>query len=350
MTSPASPDGPLPPPDRPRVLALLDGLAGSNSQTRGVVQALGLPALDCPLAYRREWPWQRAVGHVRITLESEERLVNAPPPALVVSTGRRAGAVARGLAGFYRRRDGWAPRLVHVQDPRFGHDDFDLIAVPDHDRALETLRARSNVLVVTGAPHPLTVDRLDAAAQDWRARVETLPRPWIAVLVGGDSGRRRLDGTVAAALVRQAGALAARAGGSLLVTTSRRTRPDAVTALRRGLAEGGAPHLLLPWTEDPAENPYLGFLGLADATVVTGDSMSMLTEATTTARPLYVFAPEGWARGPHARFHASLVQAGAARPLTDDTPWQDWRGAPLNPAADIARAARALLDGSRAGA
>jgi mitochondrial fission protein ELM1 len=322
------------------VLALLDGLAGSNSQTRGVVRALGLPATEIPLAYRREWPWQRAIGQVRVTLESEERLVNAPTPAVVVSTGRRAGAVARGLRGFFRRRDGWTPRLLHIQDPRFGRSEFDLIAVPAHDRDIDTLRARPNVLEITGAPHPLTAEALAAAANDWREAVAALPRPWIAVLVGGDSGRKRLDAGIAARLGAEAGALAARAGGSLLVTTSRRTRPDAVAALRTALAAGPVPHRLHAWTADLAGNPYLGFLGLADATVATGDSMSMLTEATTTGRPLYIFAPPGWARGPHARFHAQLVQAGAARSLTPETPWEVWESAPVNPAGAIAEAAR----------
>jgi mitochondrial fission protein ELM1 len=43
--------------------------------------------------------------------------------------------------------------------------------------------------------------------------------------------------------------------------------------------------------EDWPENPYRGFLGLADRFVVTGESMSMLAEAAAMARPLYVFDP-----------------------------------------------------------
>jgi len=328
----------------PRVLAVLDGLMGSNSQTRGVVQALGLPAEECPLAYGKEWPWERLAGSVRLTPETQARLMASPKADLVVSTGRRAGAAARWLKRALRTRDGGTgPKLLHLQDPRFAREAFDLIAVPAHDRAIETLRARPNVMVVTGAAHPLTAARLTAAAQTWRETVAALPRPWIAVLVGGDSGRRRLDAAVATRLAQQASALATRAGGSLLVTTSRRTRPDAVAALRAGLEDGPAPHRLYAWTPDPSGNPYLGFLGLADGTIATGDSMSMLTEATTTGRPLYIFAPPGWARGPHARYHAGLIEARVARPLTDDTPWATWGYAPVNPAHEIARAARTLL-------
>ncbi|MBB4285786.1 mitochondrial fission ELM1 family protein [Roseospira goensis] len=341
MMAPWPDDETLPPRPAPApVLALLDGLAGSNSQTRGVVQALGLPWHEERLWYEHEWPWQRALGLVRPSQETRTRLLAAPTPALVVSAGRRAGAVARWLRATLMARDGRGPRLVHVQDPRYGRAAFDLIAVPAHDRRVAALRRRSNVRVVTGAPHPLTAGRVAAAAPAWRERVAALPRPRIAVLVGGDSGRRRLDGRLAGLLADRAGALAAGVGGSLLVTTSRRTRTDAVTALRRRLP---GPHCLVPWRENPAENPYLGFLGLADAVVVTGDSMSMLSEATVTRRPLWLFAPDGWARAPHARFHAELVAAGVARRLGPDAAWAEWTYEPVNPAAEIAAAARALL-------
>jgi mitochondrial fission protein ELM1 len=323
------------------VWALLDGLSGSNSQTRGVVRALGVPFAEHALTYAREWPWQRLAGRVRVTPQTRDRLLAAPPPRLIVTTGRRAGAVARWLKQALATRDGAAPRLLHIQDPRYGHDDFDRIIVPAHDRHLDRLKGRPNVTVVIGSPHPLTADRLEAAAEDWRAAVADLPRPRLAVLVGGDSGRRRLDAAVARRLAGQASGLARRAGGSLMVTTSRRTRPDALAALRGSLS---GPHVLHAWTPDPAGNPYLGFLGLADAVIVTGDSMSMLTEATTNARPVYIFAPAGWARAPHARYHAQLVAAGAARMLDDATAWEDWTGVPINPAAAIATEARALLE------
>ncbi|MBB4264544.1 mitochondrial fission ELM1 family protein [Roseospira visakhapatnamensis] len=330
----------------PVVWALVDRLVGSANQARGVATALGLPTAEQPLEYAREWPWDRLARHVVLAPETRARVLasaSAPhgPPRLVISCGRRAGAAARWIRGALAAGGGRPPRLLHMQDPRVGHGDFDLIAVPSHDRAVARLRRRSNVLVVLGAPHALTPARLTAEAARWREAVAALPRPWITVLVGGDSGRRRLDAGVAVTLAGQARALAARAGGSLLVTTSRRTRPDAVAAIRAGLA--GVPHVLHPWTPDRAANPYLGFLGLADAVVVTGDSISMLTEATTTGRPLYVASPPGWARGPHARYHAALIQAGAARPLRDGTPWSPWSATAVNPAGQIAAAARALL-------
>ena len=63
-------------------------------------------------------------------------------------------------------------------------------------------------------------------------------------------------------------------GGSLAVTTSRRTGKQNEAILREGL--NGVP--LLFW-DGKGENPYLGFLALADAIVVTDNSVSMVSEA-----------------------------------------------------------------------
>jgi hypothetical protein len=43
------------------------------------------------------------------------------------------------------------------------------------------------------------------------------------------------------------------------------------------------------WSRDAAENPYLGYLALAQSIIVTCESMSMLAEACATRKPVYMF-------------------------------------------------------------
>ena len=112
-----------------------------------------------------------------------------------------------------------------------------------------------------------------------------LPRPWVAVLMGGDSGRFVMTRGKARRLGALAQELAAAAGGSLLVTDSPRTPRRAGDALQAQLQ---VPHFCYRWGSGKV-NPYRGLLALADAFVVTGESMSMLGEAADTGRPLYIF-------------------------------------------------------------
>ena len=68
-------------------------------------------------------------------------------------------------------------------------------------------------------------------------------------------------------------------GGSLLVTTSARTPAKAIDALE---AEIRVPAFVYRWRKDTTDNPYFGFLAIADRLIVTCDSMSMLAEACST--------------------------------------------------------------------
>ncbi|HAF93670.1 MAG TPA: hypothetical protein DCG67_18190, partial [Pseudomonas sp.] len=90
-------------------------------------------------------------------------------------------------------------------------------------------------------------------------------------------------------------------GGSLLVSTSPRTPAAASQAL---LAAVETPVFSYRFGSGD-ENPYRALLALADAFVVTGESVSMLTEACMTGRPVAVF-PLPVRRHMKARLHHAL--------------------------------------------
>jgi hypothetical protein len=145
---------------------------------------------------------------------------------------------------------------------------------------------RPNVLRNSFSLHRVSEARLAAEAAIWAPRLAHLPRPLTALLVGGYSGRYALDRAAAERLGRQASALARDRGGSLLVTTSSRTSRAAIAALERAI---GVPCELFRWTPEAADNPYYGYLALADAIVVTCESATMLAEACATRKPVYMF-------------------------------------------------------------
>jgi mitochondrial fission protein ELM1 len=134
-----------------------------------------------------------------------------------------------------------------------------------------------------------------------------LPRPRVGLLLGGPVRGEGLAPEVATRL----GARVAGFAGSVMATTSRRTGAAATEALGAALAT--VPHRLHRWGEAGA-NPYLGVLAWADVLVVSGDSVSMLSEALVTAAPVFIAATGGEGRR-HLALHESLYAAGQARPL-----------------------------------
>src|SRR5262249_56037519 len=71
---------------------------------------------------------------------------------------------------------------LHIQNPKVPKGRFDLIAAPLHDGY-----TGDNVINTFGAVHSVTANRLDGAAQSFAAKIDPLPRPRVAVLLGGDS-------------------------------------------------------------------------------------------------------------------------------------------------------------------
>jgi hypothetical protein len=132
----------------------------------------------------------------------------------------------------------------------------------------------------------VTLQRLRAEAGRWAGHFDHLPRPWVAVIVGGNSGPYTLGRKAARRLAAQATALANERGGALLVTTSARTSPAAIQELVRRIQ---APMHFYHWQQNDLNNPYYAFLGLADELIVTADSISMLSEACATRKPVHMF-------------------------------------------------------------
>jgi len=123
-----------------------------------------------------------------------------------------------------------------------------------------------------------------------------------------------------------------RGEGAVFGTLSRRTGPAAGAALRAALEDTPG------WIWDGAgDNPYWGLLALADAVIVTEDSVSMLCEAATAGRPCFT-APLPGGSPRFARFHAGMRATGRARPLDDG--FSTWTPPPLDDAGEVAAAIR----------
>ena len=266
----------------PKIWLLMGHRAGDNAQLLALAEALGWPYEAKWLDYRRSELVTNLlfdatlIGRVR----ARSSPIGPPWPSLVLSAGRRSEPIARWI----RRHADPPPKLVHVGRPWRDVRAFDFVLVTPQYRVQPQAGVLQNALPL----HRVTGARLAEAAAEWGPRLAHLPRPWIGVLVGGSSELFTLDARNAARLAHDASALARTTGGSLLVTTSARTSPRACAALRRAI---DVPAEIFTWTAAAPENPYWGYLALADALVVTGDSVSMLAEACATGKPVHIFDP-----------------------------------------------------------
>jgi hypothetical protein len=258
-------------------------------------------------------------------LGSDSTPIEPPWPKVAIGCGWRSIPYVVAI----KRLSGGRTFTVQLQDPRIDPKHFDLVVPPEHDRL-----TGSNIVSIVGSPNGITRARLDAAATKWMPHFDRLPRPRVAVLVGGASKSHRFRDDDARRLAAQLKGLIAH-GYGLMVTTSRRTGESQTRIISEGLAGMGT----FIW-DGQGDNPYLGFLALADAILVTADSTNMAVEAAATGKPVYIVdIPGGSSK--FTALHTDLKKRGIARNFTGQI--EQWTYEPLNETARIAALIRRKL-------
>ncbi len=273
-----------------------EGMAGTENQCIGVAEALGVTPDIKRIGLRQPWKafspflaFERSFSFTGSPLEP-------PWPDLVLASGRKAVAAAR----YIKKASGGSVFTAFLQDPRIEPDAFDLVAVPAHDGV-----RGGNVVVTLAAPNRINAEKLSNARNEWQPVFESLRNPRVAVLVGGKSKAYTMTEKTAEKLAASLQEISARYG--LMVTMSRRTGENNQTVLHSALSGSDA------WVwNGTGDNPYFGMLAWADFIIVTADSVSMISEAATTGKPVYIAMLDG-GNERFARFHQSLTDRGVAR-------------------------------------
>ncbi len=262
-----------------RVWLLLGDKAGDNAQIDILVEALGWRCETRRLAMRPPFDvakprYRASLDH--IDLERSDPL-QPPWPDLILTVGRRPSMAAL----WVREQSGGRTRIVLLGKPSGLLDRFDLVVVSGEVQ----IPSLPNVLKIALPLMRPSREAVETAAREWTPRLADLPRPLVAVLVGGPTHPFVYDDAVIARLEDLARRVAAD-GGTPYFTTSRRTPARVVEALEKALPPNAR---MFTWSSGAADNPYQALLGLADAFVVTGDSLSMMVEVTRLGRPLSIF-------------------------------------------------------------
>ncbi len=283
----------------PEVWVLTSEKPGHSTQSIGLAEAMGWPYTVKTLSFRGGAEFfQRLTAMHRASRagldEAASDSLQAPWPDLVITAGWKPARVARWI----REQSGGRTRVVllgrkasYLTDPTDIGVSCTYFQQPPHPRRIETTAPLSCV----------NRERLKAGAERWHHLLDGSKSPRIMLLVGGSTALHRFDPDTARRLGQEVRELADTVGGKVFATTSRRTGDAATRALADALGES---HYLHRWSSDQADdNPYFGFLALADVLVVTGESESMLAEAAATDKPLYIYplpekrlSPINWAK------------------------------------------------------
>ncbi len=272
------------------------------------------------------------------TLENRYRSHAKASPLIIISgTGEETTAEIADLRKLFQGQlfniylASILPEQLH---PRLA--EYDLIASPQ--------LSGNNVVTLLGVPHQLSQENLANARLLYTDYFHTLPKPIIALLVGGNT--RYCAGFTpshARHIAEKVHKINIALGGCVMITNSRRTPSDALTALLKQLSD--TRHYFFDW-QCIESHFYHALLAHADMFVVTGDSLSMCSEAAFTGKPIFVDLSESATEHYHREIIGRLIDYGAAKLLGD--PFESWSYKPIDPTGELVRSINKQLSGHAA--
>lgn len=274
------------------------------------------------------WP-----SPVRALPDDQKRRLAPPWPDLWIASGRRSIPYSR----LMRRWSEGRTFVVQTQDPRVAAADFDLVIPPEHDRT----SAAENVFPILGAPTFFPSEDVNDAQFRFR-HLRDQSGLKLLVSLGGDSKTHAMTQARASEIENVLRQLAI-SGATLWITVSRRTPEVARQRFRALAVDVGA----VFWESEPRDgpNPYLAFLTLCDAALVTEDSANMIGDPAYFGKPVHLIRLTGRSDR-FDRLHEGFIARGAARWFSGSI--GTWDYAPIREAERAAAEILRRLDRHRA--
>ncbi|MEK6568629.1 MAG: ELM1/GtrOC1 family putative glycosyltransferase [Candidatus Omnitrophota bacterium] len=318
------------------VIVLSDGKAGHLRQMEAlerIVDGLGLTVYSKIIEIRFKNRLAKILANIcagfgldifELCVREESYLALRRASAdLVISCGASLAGLNSAIA-----RDNLA-RSVCVMNPGIaGRRRFDLVIMPKHDGK----RHQKNIVITDGALNLIDQDYLDQQTQgllkaiapdkalnnsmDVAIRLPTIARGLIGVLIGGDTKKYKLTQRLIAMVSSQIKKAASDLGMDILLTTSRRTPRKAEETIKKEFGGLKECPLLVIANERNIPQAVGGILGLCECVVVSGESISMVSEAAASGKYVLVFRLKGTylgKEGRHERFLRNLEREGYVR-------------------------------------
>jgi mitochondrial fission protein ELM1 len=166
-----------------------------------------------------------------------------------------------------------------------GLNKYSLAVIPRHDRP----PGRSNIVTTTLSPNLIDRDSLRDQGAKLKQNIRIDKNIVVGALIGGDNPEFTLTKDAANKAVSGLLEFCKAHDADLLVTTSRRTPKEVEALFKERLGNNKICKLLVIANERNFEGAVAGILGLSNIVAVSGESVSMVSEAIHSGRKIVVF-------------------------------------------------------------
>ena len=293
-----------------KALLLTQGMHGMVSQVEGLARALGLTYKHQSIELKPFWNLlPPKLTPISENLVKEKFVCDSK---VIISCGRKSVIPSIAL----KKRLGKEIFTIHIQDPKVSLKHFDLIISPEHDNI-----KGDNVLTTKGAIHYLTKKEIKDNLNYLNVNKEK--KKLVAFIIGGPNKYYNYNEQAIQQLFTKIKTLFTPDKYKIIIVPSYRT-PEKI--IKKAFDTFNFNHIVIKTVDKKA---YLSALALADISVVTCDSTSMISEAAITGKPVYIamMKPNKNNRR-FKKFYSLLTDLGITRELKDSV--EEWSYESLN--------------------
>lgn len=218
---------------------------------------------------------------------------------IIISCGSSTAAVNLLLA-----KENNAKSAVIMRPPLINLKRFDLAILPKHDNPPNL----KNVTITDGALNLINKQSIGCNSQKLKEAVSPLRDKVIGVLIGGSAKDFDMDEALIRVLLDDSIKACHEYDCDILLTTSRRTPKGVESLIKERLRDEARCRLLIIANEKNIEGAVEGILGLSDITLVSQESISMISEAASSGTYTIVYSKEGFNSRRHQDFLKNLSQ------------------------------------------
>ena len=175
-------------------------------------------------------------------------------------------------------------KSIIIMKPWMGVGRFDLAILPRHDN----VKAK-NAVITEGAPNIVNDSSMKESSAKLAGSFKLSKKDKIGLLIGGDNDDFVLTKKITEDTINNVVEAAQKLDLEILATTSRRTSKDAEALLEERLKNDPRCGMLVIANKKNIDHAVEGIVGLSKYLVVSGESISMLSEAASSGKTVFAF-------------------------------------------------------------
>jgi mitochondrial fission protein ELM1 len=219
-------------------------------------------------------------------------------PKFIISSGRRTASLALKLKKKFP-----STKIIQIMQPGINYENFDFVILPTHDKIKN--KKFKNLITTTGALSRINDELIEIEKQKFANFFKKINKEIIILLIGGNSKGSYCDPKSIKNLCQQISTIANNMNCFLVVFNSPRTSSQINQILFQNIK---CDHVFYEFQNVKDNNPYIASLGWGSYFVVTGDSVSMISECCSTGKPVYIFDEEKISSSKHRIFHQQFFK------------------------------------------